>query len=767
MIGKDDAMRTIDVYSSVAASLALALGLAGPATIAQGATAEAATVLEEIVVTAQKRVEKLQDVPIAITVVDQTQLADQHVYTIADLARTTPALEMVQAFGGPGGGGQIRGIGTQSFTRSAEGAVGIVVDGVPQGNVNTNNIFDMQRVEVLRGPQGTLFGLTSSAGVINMLTVAPDPGRIESRVHLDYSNDGSAGSRFGQQTLRALVNLPLSADSALRISATADRLNGVQYNALTGQKNAANDYGVRARYLWKGSDRLTVNLIADYDKRTQNYADPQFTYIDANAALTAELAACGITPGFANQAHCGSLPNDNVTRNYGISVQVDAELNGPTLTSITALRKNQVGPSDADIQGLAAEFVQIFTLGFKNAGRQFSEELRIASPGRQTVDYVAGLFYSDYLASTGYAPGGVDNVGSFQAGPGFTPFAQDDTATRTTNRATAAFGQLTYHLSDALGLIAGLRYTHQNITDFTTANSYDPTTFVTYGAIQQSNVSGRVGLQYRISPALSTYATAVRGYKGPQVTPAMLGVAATVIAPEIPTAFELGIKGAVLNDSVAVDFNVFSSRVRDYQGQRCFIAPVGALTCNGESIPAVTTKGAELDIFGRPAHGLTLSGGVIYDVAQYPSGWTGYDPNNLNGGTTDLSELQLVGVPKIKVTFSGEYTVPLPRFDLVVAADTVYKSALRLGPSADPRFVYPAHWTTGAHLGIQSHDSRRSASLYVRNLSNDHEPVTIFGGPSFTMPDPTVPTNGYVNGISGWVSPASLRQVGLSVELQW
>ena len=115
----------------------------------------------------------LIDVPIAVTVVTAQQLADQHIYSIADLARTTPALEMVQAFGGPGGGGQIRGIGTNSFSPTAEGAVGIVVDGVPQGNVNVTNLFDLQRVEVLKGPQGTLFGLTSSAGVINMVTAAP------------------------------------------------------------------------------------------------------------------------------------------------------------------------------------------------------------------------------------------------------------------------------------------------------------------------------------------------------------------------------------------------------------------------------------------------------------------------------------------------------------------------------------------------------------------------------------------------------------------
>jgi outer membrane receptor protein involved in Fe transport len=105
-------------------------------TFAQQASPASESPLAEIVVTAEKRAEKIQDVPVAVTVVTGQQLEDQHIYSIADLARTTPALEMVQAFGGPGGGGQIRGIGTNSFSPTAEGAVGIVVDGVPQGNVN-------------------------------------------------------------------------------------------------------------------------------------------------------------------------------------------------------------------------------------------------------------------------------------------------------------------------------------------------------------------------------------------------------------------------------------------------------------------------------------------------------------------------------------------------------------------------------------------------------------------------------------------------------
>ena len=105
---------------------------------------------------------------------------------------------MIQSFGGPGGGGQIRGIGTNSLSPTAEGAVGIVVHGVPQGNVPINRVYDISQVEVLKGPQGTLFGLAASAGVINMTTVAPDPGKFSGYAHLDISDKGTAGSDFGE-----------------------------------------------------------------------------------------------------------------------------------------------------------------------------------------------------------------------------------------------------------------------------------------------------------------------------------------------------------------------------------------------------------------------------------------------------------------------------------------------------------------------------------------------------------------------------------------
>lgn len=730
------------------------------------------SVLDEVVVTAQKRTEKLQDVPVAVAVIGADQLAQQRVYSIADLGRTTPSLEMIQAFGGPGGGGQIRGVGTQSFTRSAEGAVGVVVDGVPQGNVPNNAIFDVQRVEVLRGPQGTLFGLTSSAGVINMSTVAPDPEAVSGMASLDYSDVGTSGSEFGQQTLRAAINLPISEDSALRVAVNGNRLEGVQHNALTNEDNVLKDYGVRARYLWRATDDVTLNLIADYDKRSQNYFDPQFVYVNVptGAPLASELAACGIQASYDNNERCAGGRNGGDIKNYGFSAQLDWETAAGTITSITGYRKNEQLPSSVDIMGTPQEFTQIFFVDQIGTGRQFSQELRFASAVDATFEYVTGLFYSDYKASTGYGPAGGFNVGTYQLAPVFIPFAHDGSSTETTNKAYAAFGQGTWHVNDQFGVLAGLRYTHQKLTDAQSTNPYDPTSVSSTGETSESNVSGKLGVQYSVNPDLSTYATVTRGYKGPQVIPAAQGSPSTVVDAEIPTAYEIGAKGATFNGLLAYEATVFYTKVKDYQGQRCRVNGVGVLACLGESIPSVTSKGIELTLFGRPLEGLNINGGFAYTVAEFPDGWTGYNPNDLRDpvagtmiGQTDLSNKQIVGVPKTKFTFNADYSHPIGPVEGYIGMDAVHKSEMRLSYTGDDRFVYPAHWTVGARLGIRSSDDKWNVELFARNLGADREPATLFGGPAFVPPGvvPFIP-NGMVDGISGWTTPASLRQVGIS-----
>jgi iron complex outermembrane recepter protein len=266
------------------------------------------SVLDEIVVTAQKRIEKVQNVPIAITVIREEQLAQQNIYSITDLSRAAPALEMIQGFGGPGGGGQVRGIATLTFQGTAEAAVGIVIDGVAQGRIQTNALYDMERVEVLRGPQGTLFGLTTSAGVINMSTQAPKLETFETKLHADISNDGSAGSEFGRTTLNGAVNIPLSTNQALRVAFQGDQVDDVQRNNLTGADSEQTQYSGRARYLYAPSEDFVLNISGDFSRETsKDGGNPAFTYVEVmDPGLIAALGTCGIVASFDNDARCGS-----------------------------------------------------------------------------------------------------------------------------------------------------------------------------------------------------------------------------------------------------------------------------------------------------------------------------------------------------------------------------------------------------------------------------------------------------------------------------
>ena len=751
----------------------------------------AGSVLDEVVVTAQKREEKLQDVPIAITVIGDEQLAQQNIYSITDLSRAAPALEMIQGFGGPGGGGQVRGIATLTFQGTAEAAVGIVIDGVAQGRIQTNALYDMQRVEVLRGPQGTLFGLTTSAGVINMTTQAPKIGTFETKLHADYSNDGSFGSEFGRKTLNGAVNVPIGESQALRVAFQGDQLSDVQTNNLTGAGSKQDQYSGRVRYLYLPSENFTLNVSADLSRETsKDGGNPAFTYVEvSDPGLAAQLASCGIVASFDNAARCGSRLQRDETTTYGASAQMDIGISDLTLTSITAWRRADTGPTYQDFQGLAAALPQIFERGQVGGARQWSQELRILSPGTARTEYVAGLFYSDYHATTD--SGAVQSnppttglndgffVGMQTPGPFISFIPPSRTLSDITNKSYAGFGELTFHATDALSLLGGLRYTHQEIENTGSGNLLLPPPVPSFGETSENNVSGRVGARYKFNSNLTAYGTVTRGYKGPQVTAAAQGNAASVLAAEIPTAYELGMKGSLLDGKLGFDANVFYTKVRHFQGQRCGINSVGALACPPDSVPSIISKGVELGLFGSPLTGLTFNAGFIYDIAEYPDCYTGFNPNDLrnqvitcpvsNGiGTTDLSGLQLVNVPKTKFTLSGDYTRPLGGVLGFMSVDTVYKSDIRFGPTADARFVYPSHWSYGARLGVRSQKNSWSVALFGRNLSAEREPQTLFGGPQFVPPGvvPFLP-NGAISGISQIISSGQLRQVGLSVDLNF
>jgi iron complex outermembrane receptor protein len=237
----EDTMRHI-----LLATTALAFSLTATPAFAQAAEEE--TSEDAIIVTARKRAENLIDVPLPVSVATKEQLVRDQVYSITDLQRVTPALEVSQTSGGEvNGGARLRGLGTGVFNASVSPSVAFVVDQVPQGNLTFPLLFDLAQVEVLRGPQGTLFGQGASAGVINVTTVAPSTDGPEGNFGIDFADKGTGGSEVGELTVRAGANVALSDKAAIRLAGQYKREVGLQRNTALGLDNEITDYGIRAR----------------------------------------------------------------------------------------------------------------------------------------------------------------------------------------------------------------------------------------------------------------------------------------------------------------------------------------------------------------------------------------------------------------------------------------------------------------------------------------------------------------------------------------
>lgn len=721
--------------------------------------------IETVVVTAQKRSQSIKEVPVAITVVNAAQLERAGVKDIADLAKTAASLEFGdQQTGGAGGSASIRGIGTAVFTLSAESSVGVVVDGVPQGATASGLMLDMARVEVLRGPQGTLFGKNASAGVLNMATQAPIIGDHGGNVQMEFKGDHGTA-------VRATGNVPLNDMSALRISGIAERNKGVYHNMLTGEDSVTDNGGARIRYLLKPNRDLAVNLIADASNTRSERAvffAPSVAYATNKAGdhrPAAEFASCGVTVSKRNNQVCSD--GDELTRAQarGFSGQVDWTLaSGDTLTSITAYRTRKQGPDSVNI-GMSTSYDKVYNHDpYKNA-RQVSQELRIASPGKQTLDYVAGLFYADSTNDKN-ANVLIEPDAALPSPPMPRSIATNNLqhANLTTK---ALFGQATYRLNDATSLIAGLRYTRDSVSSIFTQSSvvsFDgfalPATVKSAsGSASQSNVSGKLGLQHTLSKDANLYATISRGYKGPQIdndTPVNQAstsgtFAGYIVKPELPTSVEVGSKMSFLS-RLDVDVAAFHTKIKDFQEQNCTLTAVGALSCIPLNVPSVTSKGIEADIRARPLPELQLglSVAMILDTA-YPAGFS-FDNENVGGQ-------RLLYSPRNKATLNADYRWTLPGdYELKLGGNIVYKSRVRYCNSLDPECGYGGHTVGSLRLALRSPDDRWGVELYDRNLGDKRVPNAIIY---------PLPGKGAGSGFAYSLGENSFRRIGVTLDYRF
>ncbi|MDE1914839.1 MAG: TonB-dependent receptor [Sphingomonadales bacterium] len=737
--------------------------LAAPA-MAQTAPAPAAQAdapaMGEIVVTAQRRAESVTKVPISITVADGAQLERQQVNTVNDLARIAPSLEIQSAPGqNTGGGGAIRGIGTQTFSAGAVASVGVVVDQVSQGNANIANLFDVARVEVLKGPQGTLFGLTTSAGVINITTNKPEFDKLSLRLRTELSNAGTAGSKSGNQVMQGVINVPLASNAAIRVAGFGNLRQGPDYDVTSGKYVSNNTWGLRGHLLWEPTDKLTINLIGDYTKtRTTNGGD-FFTFVKASGAaafplaagvpdnVAGNLASCGVTAYEGNRNFCTS--QSYVDRSYtgGASLQIDYRAEPFTITSITSYRKSLETGSGAASNVFRADplLLQVFNGDLHRPIDLFTQELRVSSPADQLFEYTGGLFISSQIQSRAPetllvgihpAPGVLIPV---SAGGGTGAF-------RVSDRSMAVFGQTTIHVSPKFRLIVGGRFTNDDLKLDTYAGALTGSTN-SHTALEVGKFSWKGGAQYDLTRKTMVYGTVSRGFKGGQIATPAYPLTPYAVRPEIPTSYELGLKSTLMRGWV-LDSSLFYSTIKDFQAQSCSTNTLGTISCLVQNVDGVKSRGAEINLFGKVTRDLSLNTGFIWAKATYPKGFLGTDGTNI-GGT------QLAYAPEYKFTMSGEYSHRLTdRLNGFFAADTVWKSRIRYEANSLSDTTFRPHWVVGGRIGVRTADDRYTLAIFARNLFNVHEPALM---------QSSFPYSGAAN-VGAIYGPQSFRSVGLSLD---
>ncbi len=751
---------------------------------------------DTIIVTARKREENLIDVPLPVTVATAAQLERDQVYSITDLSRVTPALEISQTSGGEvNGGARLRGLGTGVFNASVSPSVAFVVDQVPQGNLTFPLLFDLAQVEVLRGPQGTLFGQGASAGVINVSTAAPSTAGPKGNFGLDFADKGTGGSEVGELTARAGANLPLGETAAIRVAAQYKREVGLQRNTALGLDNEVTDYGVRARLLLKPSEKLTVNLSAEHTKQEANGWNFFAIAIAPNANTLVDPDGPGPAPTlpvqvFSNGAfrdpagcnmpaitaraefYCEDTQALFINSSKSFAGVLDYELSdSTTLTSVTSLRYSDRETYTVNFSrrlGVAARNENL-----ENESKQFSQELRVTYEGDR-FDLVAGALYTKFKIETtplnnslvfGNQFPGQRTGFSVCLNAGFFCI-QDPTTTPPTdlrpklayeltrNTTKAVFADATFKLSDQLDLFGGLRY-----SDFSNTTGVASNALVASNTqkVDDADLSGRIGMSFKSNSDTTIYGSFARGYKPPAIVVPTIATDPTVrLKPEKADAFEVGAKAQV--GRIQLSANAFYTKVSNFQTQTSIFNNAGALISVAQNIASVKSKGFELGAFGNLGDQLSINAGYQYNDVRFPKVFLGNDKDPLVAAS--LGGSQFLNAPKHKFTLSGDFGQPVSgNSELFLNANIVYKSKVLLAQNGDPRFRYPAHEIVNLGIGLRDTAGAWKASLFVRNLTKEREPTAYLASDFAGTPD---------GGLRAWpVAGLTARVVGASIDFNF
>ena len=737
--------------------------------------------IEAVVVTAQKRVENLQNVPISAIVVAGETLQKQNVNSLNTLTQLMPSVHVGST--ASSNDFYMRGIGSGA-NATFDQAVGTFIDDIYYGRsrLSTSAFFDVARIEVLKGPQSTFFGNNAIAGAFNIVTRGPGK-HFEAYVRALYGS-------YGNRVLEGAVGGPITDDFGARLAVHYDGTNGWLSNGSAGGHDPSeNNYGARFTLVYNPSDDLRIRFKTDFSKDRTN-GDP----------LGLQDTQCPPKPPFVSAGFCKvelglglgstiSLSKDRLTQSGGQYMSLQTQSNvltanytkwGDTFTSVTGFTQYRYDNA-LDIDG-----TPLFLGGASQPEHynQFSQELRVTSPADQTVEYMFGGYfqvdhvYVDRRQILPFLSPVISSVSAFAPLVPLLPLAQD-LAFQQEEHSYAGFGSVTWHITRDLSITGGARVTSvikslRNYTLYGTGigNYSGITPFPgTLSAIPVSSsglqgLASHIGLgpagtesgrrsdsaflpsakvQYQVEPNIMTYFSYARGFlaggfNGQDNTGSPANLA---YKPEYVTAFELGMKSTFLDDHALLNIALFRSKYSDFQVDQSLPNGVGTIIGFITNAASVITQGVEAQGVWKATDDLEFDGDVAYDDAHYGT-YTNVAQDQLgsfclkNLANPSCIALYGAGGPPVTRNMSGEPTSFAPKWaGSLTATYRMYLDPFIITPSVtgifsssyfpsgstidDPTTQQHSYFRVDARLTLMRSDSGNWAVDFIgKNLTNQN-----------------------------------------------
>jgi iron complex outermembrane receptor protein len=669
----------------------------------------------EIVVTAQRRSQRLQDVPATVTAFRGETLQERHIDRPDQMFSQVPGLTLQSPSGSAGFPiYNIRGVALLDFSYTSESPVAVYVDDVYQGNTAlfAQPLYDLERVEVLKGPQGTLYGRNTTGGLVHFISKRPTAD-FEGNAYASYG-------RFDEVTLGGAVSGPLSKSIRARLAGQFTRDSGWQTNAVDGNKFGKTDHNVslRAQVEADVASGATLRIIGDYTdaegvndlRALKGFRDPtNLSLTCSNDRVLANQCVNGVGFHIANPdpliGYSNHSPADvgYAVKLYGLAGYLTWKFGFGTLTAISAYKHGQ----KRDATDLDAAAVSSSSLLFSTAGKhdQYSQELRLnGNAGR--VNWLLGGFY--YHDKRFYGNGLPDlHIGNWS---------------HQKINSVAAYADLTWHVTDTVNLTGGARYTHDEksidlhfVTNPVIGTEGGHNVFTFDDSIKAAKVTWRAVADWHVTPAVMLYASAATGFKsgGYNTTTVTSPTTAGPVRPETNTQYEMGVKSTLFDHRLTANVAVYYIKWEDIQATATVASttPGTPIVSLYQNIGTAHIHGIDGEFAFRPVPDLNLSAGFSLNHNRLSS------PSTISIGGIPLNGKRLANTPGRSLNGAIDWRPGLGNgTHLIVSADASYQSSKYFRPDNVFYSQQLGYTLVNGRLGWESTGGRYKVFLFGQNL---------------------------------------------------